>query len=111
MRAVDERERDKDVWLDPLTRGSELHDLYAVLLRRTRDANRRPNKDDGAWLMARASERLQQLNEEMPAATQEILERESQGLPGRRRAVPRRGIRGLAVHAHRLRSVVRASAG
>ena len=50
IRPVDDRERDKDIWLDPLTRGSELHELYAVLLRRVRDANRRLNKDDGEWL-------------------------------------------------------------
>ena len=43
LRPVDERERDKDVWLDPLTRGSELHDLYAALLRRCRDDGRRPD--------------------------------------------------------------------
>ena len=30
LRPVDERERDRDVWLDPLTRGSELHDVYAA---------------------------------------------------------------------------------
>ena len=58
VRPVDERERDKDIWLDPLTRGSELHDLYAALLRRTRDENRRPNKEDGIWLIALAQERL-----------------------------------------------------
>ena len=77
VRPVDERERDKDIWLDPLTRGSELHDLYAVLLRRARDENRRPNKKDEIWLMALAQERLRKLNEEMPAATAEIRERES----------------------------------
>ena len=37
VRPIDEGERDKDIWLDPLTRGSELHDLYATLLRRVRD--------------------------------------------------------------------------
>ena len=77
LRPVDERERDKDVWLDPLTRGSELHDIYAALLRRTRDGNRRPNKADGVWLTALAQQRLATLNEETPAATAEILERES----------------------------------
>ena len=77
MRPVDEGERDKDIWLDPLTRGSELHELYAELLRRARDENRRANKKDGAWLIALAQERLRKLNEEMPAATVEILERES----------------------------------
>lgn len=77
VRPVDERERDKDIWLDPLIRGSELHDLYAVLLRRARDEDRRPNKKDGIWLIALAHERLRKLNEEMPAATAEIRERES----------------------------------
>ena len=77
VRPVDERERDKDVWLDPLTRGSELHELYAALLRRTRDENRRPNMDDGAWLITLAEERLRKLNEEMPAATVQVLEGES----------------------------------
>ena len=43
LRPVDDGERDKDVWLDPLTRGSELHDIYAALLRRCRDEGRRPS--------------------------------------------------------------------
>ena len=37
--AVDEREKDADTWLDAGTRGSELHALYAAMLRRNR---RRP---------------------------------------------------------------------
>jgi hypothetical protein len=77
LRSVDERERDKDMWLDPLTRGAELHDLYATLLRRSRDENRRPNENDGAWLSKLAEARLKELNEEMPASTKEILDRES----------------------------------
>jgi RecB family exonuclease len=77
VRPVDEDERDKDIWLDPLTRGSELHDLYATLLRRVRDEDRRATKKDGAWLIAFAQDRLRGLNEEMPAATVEIFERES----------------------------------
>ena len=80
VRPVDEAERNKDIWLDPLTRGSELHELYAALLRRARNENRRVTKADGAWLTALAQERLKALNEEMPAATAEILERESQDL-------------------------------
>jgi ATP-dependent helicase/nuclease subunit B len=78
VRPVDDREQDKDIWIDPLTRGSELHELYAALLRRARDENRHPNKADGAWLIALTKERLGKLNEEMPAATAEILARESQ---------------------------------
>ena len=111
LRPVDERERDKDVWLDPLTRGSELHDIYAALLRRCRDAGRRPDaKKDGAWLTKLAQDALDRLNREMPPATTEILERESRGLPRGRRAVPRGGVRSDRLGADRLRGVVRASA-
>ena len=79
LRPVDERERDKDVWLDPLTRGSELHDIYATVLRRCRDAGRRPDmKKDGAWVTELAQETLNRLNREMPAATAEILAREGE---------------------------------
>jgi ATP-dependent helicase/nuclease subunit B len=77
VRPIDEGERDKDIWLDPLTRGSELHDLYATLLRRARDEDRRATKKDGAWLIKFAQDRLRKLHEEMPAATMEIFERES----------------------------------
>ena len=77
LRPVDERERDRDVWLDPLTRGSELHDVYAALLRRTRNEQRRPVEEDAVWLLAYAQQRLDTLNREMPAPTPEILERET----------------------------------
>jgi ATP-dependent helicase/nuclease subunit B len=78
VRVLDERERDRDVWLDPLTRGSELHDLYASVLRRCRDEKRRPDcENDGAWLKSRAQARLKELHRQMPAATPEILDRES----------------------------------
>ena len=62
VRPVDERERDKDVWLDPLTRGSELHELYAELLRRTRDSRPGPTEDRHAWLRALAEARLAELH-------------------------------------------------
>src|SRR5437868_15328597 len=51
--------------------------MYAALLRRTRKENRPPNRKDNVWLLALAQERLRKLNEEMPAATVEIRERES----------------------------------
>lgn len=77
LRPVDERERDRDVWLDPLTRGSELHDVYAALLRKVRDEKRRPTLKDADWLSKYAQERLAKLDDEMPAPTPEILERET----------------------------------
>ena len=77
VRPVDEDERDKDVWLTPRIRGAELHDVYAALLRRTRDEGRRPREADRAWLLALAQDRLTQLHHEMPAATAEVLDRET----------------------------------
>lgn len=78
IRPLDEREREKDVWLDPLTRGSELHDVYAALLRRCRSEGRRPDlKKDEAWLTSYAQAVLDRLHREMPAATAEILARET----------------------------------
>ncbi|MBA2305387.1 MAG: PD-(D/E)XK nuclease family protein [Acidobacteria bacterium] len=77
LRPVDEGERDKDVWIDPMTRGIELHDIYATLLRRCRDAHRRPDmKKDGPWLKELAQAVLDRMNREMPPATAEIFERE-----------------------------------
>jgi ATP-dependent helicase/nuclease subunit B len=78
IRAVDERERDKDIWLDPMMRGSELHALYAALLRRCREDGRDVDLvKDGAWLRQVAEARLRELRDEMPPATVEIFERES----------------------------------
>jgi ATP-dependent helicase/nuclease subunit B len=78
VRPVEDGERDRDVWLDPLTRGSELHFIYASLLRRCRDEGRRANaRKDRDWIVRLAQERLDDLNREMPPATAEILERES----------------------------------
>jgi ATP-dependent helicase/nuclease subunit B len=78
LRTVDERERDKDIWLDDLTRGSELHALYATLLRRCRQDGRNVDlAKGGAWLRQVAEARLNELRIEMPPATVEIFERES----------------------------------
>jgi ATP-dependent helicase/nuclease subunit B len=75
---LEARERDRDVWLDPLTRGSELHELYAKTWRRCRAENRRPSQQrDARWLQAVAEQRLDELRREMPPATDEVFERES----------------------------------
>ncbi|MEO5742369.1 MAG: PD-(D/E)XK nuclease family protein, partial [Vicinamibacterales bacterium] len=76
--AIDEGERDGDVWLDALVRGSELHDLYAASLRRCRDAGRRPDiKIDLSWLLNRARDRLAVLQVELPPPSDEVFDRES----------------------------------
>lgn len=77
IRPVDDRERDRDVWLDPLTRGSSLHDVYAAFLRKMRDEKRRPAEADGGWLRAYATQLLDALHLEMPAPTDEVLARET----------------------------------
>jgi hypothetical protein len=75
--AVDDGERELDVWLDPLTRGSELHDLYALLLRRCRNERRRPHiATDMEWFMTQGKEALDRLRKEMPAPSAEIFDRE-----------------------------------
>jgi hypothetical protein len=77
VRPPNERQRDKDVWLDPLIRGSELHDLYATLLRRVRDEGRRVQMADATWMRELAIARLEQIHLAMPAATDEVRVRET----------------------------------
>ena len=40
---VDDSEPNPDVWLDPLTRGSIMHDLYATIMREIRDRQETPD--------------------------------------------------------------------
>jgi ATP-dependent helicase/nuclease subunit B len=81
--AIDDGERDGDVWLDPLTRGAELHDLYAGALRRSRDASRRSDRTlDLQWLLDRARARLETLRVEMPPPSDEVYDRESRDFLG-----------------------------
>ena len=79
IRPVDDSERDRDVWLDPLTRGSELHDLYARMLRRCRDEKRRPERQTTApGCAASREERLAALAAGDAAGVAGVRERESQ---------------------------------
>ena len=75
--AIDDGEREQDAWLDPLTRGSELHDLYARLLRRCRDERRCPNiASDLEWFLMQGREALDRLRKDMPPPSDEVLDRE-----------------------------------
>jgi ATP-dependent helicase/nuclease subunit B len=79
--AIESGERDRDVWLDPLIRGSLLHDLYADFLRRCRDANRRADlATDGAWFQEQGRLKLEELAREMPPPSVEVGDRESRDL-------------------------------
>lgn len=75
--AVDDGDRENDAWLDPPTRGSELHDLYALLLRKCRNERRRPNlANDLEWFLAQGREALVRLRKEMPPPSDEVFDRE-----------------------------------
>ncbi len=76
--ALETGERDRDVWLNPLLRGSLLHGLYADLLRRCRTGTRRATvPDDRDWLMARGRDALETLAVEMPPPSREVRDRET----------------------------------
>jgi RecB family exonuclease len=75
--ALDERAKDADTWLDAGARGSELHALYAAMLRRNRTAAVPLHaKKDLSWLLARGKARLGELRVEMPPPSEEVFERE-----------------------------------
>lgn len=78
---LEEGEPDADAWLDPLTRGSVLHDIYAKVMRRARDRGGRVNaSEDLAWAQSEAREMLERLRVEMPPPSDAILARESDEL-------------------------------
>lgn len=77
LEAVDEDNRDADVWLDPLLRGSELHALYAAMLGKCRGEKTKPVfETHWPWLHERTHQRLSTLRNEMPPPSQDVFERE-----------------------------------
>ena len=80
VQASDAGERDREAWLDPLVRGSLLHELYATYVRRLRAERRRPIEEDEAWLTAAAREMLADLKAEAPPPSIEVEERETREL-------------------------------
>jgi RecB family exonuclease len=78
---VDEAEPNPDVWLDPMTRGSILHDLYAAIMREIRDRKEVPDP-------ARHGERLRDLGAQaladhralVPPPSDAVFEREAREL-------------------------------
>jgi hypothetical protein len=79
LEAIDEDDRDTDVWLNPMLRGTELHDVYAAMLVRCRDEKRKPNLEtDLSWLRDWTHTRLKILRNEMPPPSDDVFEREEQ---------------------------------
>ena len=70
---IDDAEPDPDVWLDPLTRGSILHDLYAAIMREIRGQTDPPDP-------ARHGPRLRALGEQALAAHRALVPPPSEGV-------------------------------
>lgn len=70
---MDDAEPDPDMWLDPLTRGSMLHGLYATIMREIRSRKETPDP-------ARHGPRLRALGEEALAAHRALVPPPSEGV-------------------------------
>jgi ATP-dependent helicase/nuclease subunit B len=78
--AVDDAEPDPDAWLDALTRGSLLHDLYARFGRERRSRGERFEPRHAARLRALGDAELQALKAAMPPPSDHVFERERAAL-------------------------------
>jgi ATP-dependent helicase/nuclease subunit B len=72
----DDAQPDPDTWLDPLTRGSLLHDLYARFGREQRGRGKRLDPRHGARLRALGEAELRTLRVAMPPPSDHVFERE-----------------------------------
>jgi ATP-dependent helicase/nuclease subunit B len=75
---IDDTEPDPDVWLDPMTRGSILHDLYATIMREIRDRNETPDPArHGARLRALGEHALAEHRALVPPPSDGVFDREA----------------------------------
>jgi ATP-dependent helicase/nuclease subunit B len=78
VRPIEEAELEADAWLTPMLKGSELHALFARLMRTLRAESRPPElRRDGRRLRRWGEERLRQIAGEMPPPSDEVFLRES----------------------------------
>ena len=78
---IDDAEPDPDVWLDPMTRGSILHDLFATIMREIRDRKETPSpRRHGDRLRALAEEALATHRALVPPPSDGVYEREAREL-------------------------------
>lgn len=68
---------DPDRWLDPLLRGSLLHEVYALFWSELRDQGRRPGPGDRGRLLALCEERLAALEEHLPCPREQLRDEET----------------------------------
>jgi len=77
VRAIESGDREQDLWLNPLIRGSLLHQLYAEFHERCLAGSRTPTEADHVWLQERGQQVLDDTAREMPPPSGEVGERES----------------------------------
>ena len=78
---VDDTEPDPDAWLDPMTRGTILHDLYATIMREIRDRKETPDPArHGARLRALGERALAEHRALVPPPSDGVFEREAREL-------------------------------
>jgi ATP-dependent helicase/nuclease subunit B len=78
---ISDAEPDPDVWLDPLTRGSILHELYATIMREIRDRKEAPDPArHGARLRALGEQALATQRALVPPPSEGVFEREAREL-------------------------------
>jgi ATP-dependent helicase/nuclease subunit B len=75
--AIESGDREQDLWLNPLIRGSLLHDLYAEFHTRCLDESRSPAEADHQWLQEHGRQLLDETAVAMPPPSAEVAERES----------------------------------
>jgi ATP-dependent helicase/nuclease subunit B len=78
---IDDSEPNPDLWLDPMTRGSILHDLYATIMREIRDRNETPDPArHGARLRALGEQALAEHRALVPPPSDGVFDREAREL-------------------------------
>jgi len=75
--ALDRREDDADVWLQPAERGKLLHTIYARFLRELRQEGRRPAETDRDWLRRIAAESIDKMRAQIPPPSESAFARET----------------------------------
>jgi ATP-dependent helicase/nuclease subunit B len=75
---IKDEEPDPDTWLDPPTRGTVLHDIYSVFLRRLRAEKRRPKAGDWGTLHEIARQELDRRRDEVPPPSEAVYTAENE---------------------------------
>ncbi len=70
--AVEPPDATSDIWLDPMTRGALLHQLYAAVMREHRRRRQWSEQEAAEWLQARAEEELARLRAAMPPPSEDL---------------------------------------